>query len=196
MIRVEDTQGFKISGNTISSARVVSGPGAATDEYFDQFPDSSVQWPCSDYHLGASIEYKNQRQLANLRGISVAAVSKYLDSRNSTIHGNIIKNFESQFANEIVGVDISGVSEGVIVSHNNINLRDGVGKDPDDEYIGCRVRSYACQGDIVKIENVLAQEEYWEQSEVERKLQIGVVPDNHPIYLETQRAFSGCPYGN
>lgn len=198
MIRVEDTQGFKISSNTITSALVVSGPQAASEAYFGLFPGTDVTWKCPSYHQGASIEYENQQQLADLRGISVAAVSKYLDSRKSLIYGNTITHFDSQYATDIVGIDIQGMSEGIIVSHNTVDLKSGVGTDPTDKYIACRVRAYSSQGDIVKINNTIAQEEFWEPFDMafERRLRLRKVPKNHPMSMEPEWAYGGCPMGH
>eukprot|EP01082_Thalassiosira_pseudonana_P006261 g5838.t1 g5838 contig20:267481-269540(+) len=96
IIRVEDTQGFSIKGNTINAASVVSGPASSTPEYFSLFqsdnslPDANqASWTCETYHFGASIEDGSEQQLANLRGISVAAVSSKVKNGNGNAIGKI-----------------------------------------------------------------------------------------------------------
>ena len=61
VVRVEDTRGFTIKGNVINSASVLSGPAAATSDYFKSFlkngnSRSQASWTCSSYHNGSSIE--------------------------------------------------------------------------------------------------------------------------------------------
>lgn len=192
MIRVEDTEGFNISKNIIKAVSVLSGPAAGSAEYFSQFPNTEVNWVCADYHKGASIEDGTEQQLANLRGISVAAVSRYVNSENSIISGNVLTNFHSEFANIIVGIDVQGMSSGIIVSNNNVNLKSGVGINLNDQYIACRVRSYAAQNDIIKLNNVLAHEELFEQVQARG---LRAFPNSHPP-VESEWAYGGCPYGN
>ena len=63
---IEDCQGFHVKGNTIKNVEVSS-------------KSSSVNaGMCNDYHRGASIEDGSDRMLADIRGISVAAVSGYV----------------------------------------------------------------------------------------------------------------------
>ena len=193
LVRVEDTQGFNIDGNTMGSAVVLSGPPAASQEYFDLFPGTDM-WTCTDYHKGASIEDGTEQQLANLRGISVAAVSHFLLSKESTISGNRLTNFKSQYANSIVGIDIQGKSQGVLVADNFVNLKSGTRAAPNDQYIACRVRKYVSQDDIVKRNNVFHQEEFFEEV-AGRNLRWRKIPDNHPISVLTEWDLGGCPYG-
>jgi hypothetical protein len=60
MIRVENTRGFTIKGNTISNASVLSGPASSTQEYFNLFSNDN-SWSCSTYHRGASVEDPNEQ---------------------------------------------------------------------------------------------------------------------------------------
>ena len=86
--------------------------------------------------------------LAELRGISVAAVSAF-DSSLSTgndasfISHNTLTNFKSQSANLIPGVDIQGFSEGVNLENNYVNLDSSVGNDATDKWVGLRIRQAA-----------------------------------------------------
>ena len=194
MMRIEDTEGFHIEDNIIGSVLVVSGPAAASQEYFSSFPNTQLMWTCTDYHKGASIEDGTEQQLANLRGISVAAVSRFLQSSESTISGNTLTDFRADFANSIVGIDIQGISTGIIVSNNYVNLKQGAGNDPNDQYVAFRVRSFASRGGIAKTNNMLFQEEYFEQLP-DRMLRWRKIPDHHPISVETEWDYGGCPFG-
>ena len=98
MIRIEDTKGFNIRGNVMKDMLVTGG---APYNF------------CTDFHKGAGIDAGDDRELANLRGISVAAVSGYEDdifqgNDASIISQNQLTNFTSEFAIDIVGIDIQG----------------------------------------------------------------------------------------
>ena len=69
VIRVEDTEGFQIEGNSISEVKNLS-PKPFTK--------------CFDYHAGASDENEGEQQGGNVRGISVAAVRGFGDERGMT----------------------------------------------------------------------------------------------------------------
>lgn len=195
VIRVEDTRGFRINDNTIGSTLMVSRPAAATQDYFSQFPNTTTAWACADYHKGASIEDGAEQQLANLRGISAAAVSRFSHSSESIISGNTITNFNSEWANSIVGIDIQGVSEDIVISNNYVNLREGVGDDPNDKYFACRVRKFTSQSSIRAVNNIEIQEEHFEPREDRKLMRWREIPDNHPISIDTEWDHGGCPFG-
>lgn len=193
MIRVEDTEGFHIEGNSIGSALVKSGPAAASSEYFASFPGTQLQWTCTDFHKGASVEDGTEQQLGNLRGISVAAVSGFVNAGKSTISGNALTQFKSDFANSILGIDVQGMSTGIMVSGNFVNLKQGAGFTTDDQYIACRVRRFASQENITKKDNIFFHEEVFEQIQ-DRRLRSPKIPAHHPA-LETEWEYGGCPFG-
>jgi hypothetical protein len=184
MIRVEDCQGFMIKGNTIDDVEIQSkGPVDL----------------CVDFHKGASFADGSDRMLADLRGISVAAVSGYDDgvlrSGNdaSMIRRNTITNFRSQSANLIAGIDIQGFSEGVGIANNYVDLDANVGDVPDDKWVGLRLRESASDifvtqnNDFVQgvIEEIL--------DESRRKL----LPEYHPRPAgELEWPNNGCPFGH
>ena len=66
MVRIEDCQGFEVRGNIIKNVEVLSEAASTNADM------------CDDYHLGASSEDGSDRMLADIRGISVAAVSGYV----------------------------------------------------------------------------------------------------------------------
>mmetsp|Transcript_2034 Transcript_2034/g.4457 ORF Transcript_2034/g.4457 Transcript_2034/m.4457 type:complete len:630 (+) Transcript_2034:70-1959(+) len=178
MIRVEDCQGFNIMGNTIDNVEILSkGPVEL----------------CADFHKGASFLDGSDRMLADLRGISVAAVSAYDDSLStgndaSSISHNTITNLYSQSANLIAGVDIQGFSEGVDIENNYVNLDATVGVVSDDKWVGLRIRQSA-SAIFVKKNNNFVQGEIQEDR---RKL-----PEYHPRPAgETEWPNNGCPYGH
>jgi len=196
MIRVEDTRGFRIEEITIGPVSVVSVPAPTSEEYFSQFPGSTVEWTCTDFHKGASVENGNEQQLANLRGISVAAVSRFADSgEDSTISANIIADFESVNANSIVGIDIQGESEGIEVSANIVEFKGGVGPNANDQFITYRVRKFVKQNSINTLgDNIFEQEELFEEGG-SRMLCRRKIPDRHPSVI-TEWDYGGCPFGN
>ncbi len=178
MFRVEDCQGFTIKGNTIDNIEVLSkGPVEL----------------CVDFHKGASFLDGSDRMLADLRGISVAAVSAYDDSLStgndaSSISHNTITNLKSQSANLIAGVDIQGFSEGVDIENNYVNLDATIGDMSDDKWVGLRIRQSA-SAIFVKQNNNFVQGEIQEDR---RKL-----PEYHPRPAgEIEWPNNGCPYGH
>lgn len=173
MFRVEDCKGFTIKGNIIDKVEILSkGP---------------VQL-CVDYHTGASVYDGSDRMLADLRGISVAAVSAY-ESSSSVIAHNTITNLKSQSANLIAGIDIQGISQGVDIVNNYVNLEPTVGDDSTDRWVGLRIRE-AAAAIFVKKNNNLVQGEVQESR---RKL----MPEYHPRSEdESEWPNNGCPYGH
>ena len=183
MIRVEDCQGFIIKGNTINDVEIQSkGPVDL----------------CVDFHKGASFADGSDRMLADLRGISVAAVSGYDDgvlrSGNdaSMIRRNTITNFRSQSANLIAGIDIQGFSEGVGIAKNYVDLDSDVGDVSGDKWVGLRLRESASDIFVTQnndfIQGVI--EEILDESR--RKL-----PEYHPRPAgELEWPSNGCPFGH
>ena len=148
MIRVEDCQGFIIKGNTIDNVDILS-EGPLPDEL------------CVDYHKGASSSDGSDRMLADLRGISVAAVSAYDDDLRdgndaSMISSNTITDLKSEAAKLVAGVDVQGVSTGVDLENNYVNIDRTAFDSPDDKWIGLRLRESA-SGIAVKQNNNFVQ---------------------------------------
>ncbi|KAL9182847.1 hypothetical protein ACHAXT_004126 [Thalassiosira profunda] len=106
-IRVEDTAGFQIKGNSILNIENLSE---------EPFAD------CAAFHVGASVENPDAFQAGNIRGISAAAVRGYPDNnQDSQIKNNQIGNFTS--ANSaitdriVIGIDIQGDSQCVDITN-------------------------------------------------------------------------------
>ena len=147
IIRVEDTEGFSIKGNSIQDITNLS---------VVPFEPAS----CNDYHLGASSENEDEQQAGNVRAISIAAVRGF-ESGNSEIKNNNILNLESANANVIIGIDVQGDSSATDIKGNFVNVKEGVGESSDDQYIALRVReNTASVGDaaISVQKNFLVQE--------------------------------------
>ena len=103
VIRVEDCEGFTISGNSMNNIENLS------DMPFENF---------SSYHLGASIE-DTTTQVGSVRVISVAAVTGYVtgSQAKSQIFHNDLSNVSGQI---IIGIDIQGKSEKYCYSPSRI----------------------------------------------------------------------------
>jgi predicted transcriptional regulator len=185
MIRVEDCQGFKIHGNSIDQVEILS--------------HSPVDLLCADFHKGASSVDYSARMIADLRGISVAAVSAYNDDRrdsNSIISHNIITNLKSESAKLIAGIDIQGVSEGVDIEDNYVNVDPSVSRDaPDEKCIGLRIRRNAT-AIFANLNNNFVQgmvDEVIKSSDSSRKL----LPEHHPRPAgDLEWPNNGCPFGH
>jgi len=178
MIRVEDCQGFIIKGNTIDNVDILS-EGPLPDEL------------CVDYHKGASSSDGSDRMLADLRGISVAAVSAYDDDLRdgndaSTICSNTITNLKSEAAKLIAGVDVQGVSTGVDLENNYVNLDRTAFDSPDDKWIGLRLRESA-SGIAVKQNNNFVQGVVIESESQQRQL----LPNVSPLTIFVKRDADG-----
>ncbi|KAL7519875.1 hypothetical protein ACHAWX_004632 [Stephanocyclus meneghinianus] len=206
VVRVEDTRGFTIKGNVINSASVLSGPAAATPDYFKSFLKNGnlrnqASWTCSSYHNGSSVEDGTEQQLGNLRGVSVASVASYHLKNNSTDHsciiGNTITGFESKHANCIVGIDMQGVSEGVLVANNDVDLAARVGSNIDDHYISFRVRKFASSGNVIKQNNKFVQDTLYEDIPGRKVRSMKLIPPkNHPhVPFVNEWEYGGCPFG-
>ena len=180
MIRVEDCQGFDIQGNTLDSVEILSkGPVGM----------------CNDFHLGAAVVDASDRMLADLRGISVAAVSSYdptLSTGNdaSFISHNTIANFKAGSAKFIGGIDIQGASEGVNIENNYVNLDSAIGNDSTDRWVGLRIRQSAVAISVKKNNNFVQGE----LMETRRKL-----PEYHPnpnLLGGNEWPNNGCPFNH
>ena len=144
--------------------------------------------------------YINCRQLANLRGISVAAVRSYQNQylngqRNSDIQNNTLSMFESQNAHVIVGIDLQGVSEGVIITNNNVHLAEGVGRNPYDKYFSSRVRKFSSLDNVIKKNNKFIQDSVFEDIPARKKRSEEALPDGHPTVFVNEWENGGCPFG-
>mmetsp|Transcript_10324 Transcript_10324/g.24785 ORF Transcript_10324/g.24785 Transcript_10324/m.24785 type:complete len:188 (-) Transcript_10324:276-839(-) len=181
MIRVEDTKGFDIQSNTISGIENLSPP------------PFSPPGGCASYHVAASAENLAEQQSGNCRVISVAAVRGYDADNNgvkakSTIASNTIGTTSSANPNVIVGIDVQGDSESVVVRDNVVDLGDG------DKTIGLRVREHTDGHGTNQISvrnNDLAQ---GQQILNRRRLRNLPVLQGHEG-IEWQFG-GGCPFGN
>ena len=190
MMRVEDTLGFQITDNIINSVSILSLPGADTEEYLEVH-GGNVVFTCEDYHIGASQEDGNDQQLANLRGIGVAACSNKkkdkdtLASGRSEISRNILTNFWSYHATIIAGIDLQGVVQGVFLGNNDVDLHPTIRNNTTDNYCGLRVRKYSLDAqNIITDSNNFDEGIYYEDpvEDERRRLRggVGVLPKNHP----------------
>jgi hypothetical protein len=148
VIRVEDTEGFEIKGNSIQNIENLS---------VAPFDPSG----CESYHAGASSENEDEQQLGNIRAISIAAVRGFINGSNSQIRNNNIMNLRSTNANVIIGIDVQGDSKATDIKGNFVDLKRDVGKSTDDQYIALRVREFAdgTGADAISVQkNFLVQE--------------------------------------
>ena len=127
MIRVDDTEGFEVDGNTINNVQNLSMLP------FDK---------CSTYQTGASVEDAEVQQVGNIRILSASAVTGYDGNKSSSIVSNIITNASSELGTEIIGIDIQGESDSIRIDFNNVDLATDAGTSPNDQYIALRVRSF------------------------------------------------------
>ncbi|KAL7538809.1 hypothetical protein ACHAXR_008806, partial [Thalassiosira sp. AJA248-18] len=142
-IRLEDTAGFSIEGNSIQNVENLSVEPFAN---------------CDSYHIGSSSENLDEQQAGNVRAISVAAVRGYdTGSRYSQIKNNEIHGVLSEEANVIIGIDVQGDSKHAKIVDNTVNLQDDIFGDPNDSLIAVRIRE-AVEGSIPMHGNILAQE--------------------------------------
>ena len=108
VVRVEDSEGYDISGNIITNIENLSGPA---------YPN------CHDFHIGASIENVDEQQGGNVRAIAVAATRGYTN-QESIIKNNYVGSISSAHADIVVGIDIQGDSQSVKVTLNKVDLQD------------------------------------------------------------------------
>ena len=127
MIRVDDTEGFEVDGNTINNVQNLSNLP------FDK---------CSSYQTGASVEDAEVQQNCNIRIISASAVTGYNGSKSSSIVSNTIINAGSDLGTEVIGIDIQGESDSIHIDFNNVDLATYAGTSPDDQFVALRVREF------------------------------------------------------
>ena len=133
-IRVDDTQGFDISRNTIQNVENLSLPP------YDN---------CAMFHPGSSEENDVLRQAGDIRAISAAATRGFDGALYSVISDNVIRQVKSLNGKYVLGIDIQGESQGVTVNRNNVDLMSDIGDD-SDEYIAIRVRENV-DGPTIKV---------------------------------------------
>jgi hypothetical protein len=183
IIRVEDALGFKIEDNVLKNIKNLSPP---------------VFTNCFDYHKGTNIENADDesslQQGTNIRGISVGAVTGYENGKDSKIMGNKILNFKSDNAKVIVGIDIQGISDSISVTENKVNLKNGIGQDPTDEFIALRVRKFSDVPD----NGIHIEENSFSQEIMTMNVQNTVVsgcPHEHMDEWKVGDSPGGCPFG-
>lgn len=145
MIRVEDAVGFNICRNVIGTVRNLSPPA------FDN---------CYDYNRAIDFmtvkDESSLQQGANIRGISVSAVTGY-KKENSSIVGNKMKFFRSDEAAVIIGIDMQGKCDSTSVFRNQIDLAGSRAEGEDDKYISIRFSQQSYQN-VVSTNNQLKQQ--------------------------------------
>ncbi len=131
IIRVEDAVGFDIRRNIIGRVSNLSPPA---------FND------CFDYHGGVNLmnmeDKSSIQQGANIRGISVSAVTGY-KNKSSTILGNRMRYFKSDEGNVIVGIDVQGECDSILIKWNKVNLAGHQKEVSDKRYISLRLSQYS-----------------------------------------------------
>jgi len=183
VIRVEDTLGFQIQGNTIDGVINLS---------------PSPFQNCASYHGGASLENEAEQQAGNVRGISVAAVRGYADSpKPSLIKRNSVLNVASENANVIIGIDVQGDSKDVDIAGNTVNLDTDIGQVSGDQYVALRVRENV-DGDGKDAINIGNSNDFQQEAVIlnRRNLRSDVkkIPD-HPDVVGLEWELGGCPFG-
>jgi hypothetical protein len=124
VIRVEDCEGFTISGNSMNNIENLS------DLPFEN---------CSSYHLGASIE-DTTTQVGSVRVISVAAVTGYVtgsQAKSQIVH-NDLSNVSGQI---IIGIDIQGKSDSCFIDNNQFD-DSFLPRDDVEKSIAIRLREF------------------------------------------------------
>lgn len=192
IIRVEDTEGFEISDNVIEGIDNLS-----------KLPFGTTFGTCTDYHAGASVENGNEQQAGNVRAISVAAVKGYnvVPAESSKILNNQISNVTSENSGEnkiIVGIDIQGVSEGISIDDNFVNLDNGVGQDIMDEYISFRCREFADHQNntiVVGNNNVFIQDTKIQTRRL-GQFSSRFLESHQHINMDSEWDLGGCPFAH
>ena len=145
MIRVEDAVGFNICRNVIGRVYNLSPPA------FDN---------CFDYNRALNFmtvdDEASLQQGANIRGISVSAVTGY-KKENSSIVGNKIRFFTSDEAAVIIGIDLQGKCESTSILRNKIDLSGSRAAGEDEKYISIRFSQNSNQG-VVSMNNQLMRQ--------------------------------------
>ena len=184
MLRLEDTKGFKIKGNTFSNIRNLS---------FKPFEVSK----CTDFHVGASVENLKEIQGGNVRVISIAAVAPYENGNVSIIKKNKVRRVGSKYGNVVIGIDIQGRSFGIDIDMNDVNLDKEANEETTDNIIAMRVRQFVDSGSvIVGNENVFSEETQVLNSvhrlgDVRRK---AMLLEAHENVYRNEWQTGGCPF--
>lgn len=110
------------------------------------------------------------------------------EDKESSISNNFILDFKSESANKIIGIDIQGVSSGVNITSNYVDLNSSVGVNDNDKWIGLRTRETA-DAIFTKSDNDFLQGEL--DLADRRKL----MPSYHPEYV-IEWPNNGCPFGH
>jgi hypothetical protein len=187
MVRVEDTIGFSIEGNTFINISNVS------TEPFGTFFGT-----CTDYHSGLSIENLEDQQGGNVRVISIAAVSAYSDNKDgmSRITSNNVSDVSSEQGKVVIGIDVQGQSEGCIIDYNSVNLDESAFDGTTDNLISLRVREFVNHSNGVRAIEIGENNDFQQEVQVlnRRRLRIdrNRLSENHPPINEWQ--LGGCPF--
>jgi hypothetical protein len=195
-IRVEKVAGFTIRKNEIKDITNLS------EKPFGN---------CKDYHF-MSPENKNEQQLGNIRGISVAAVAGFEGTRpnepqksgnsrgnqpiQSNIENNTVVGVFSEYANKIVGIDVQGLSNDVLIVSNVVDITgDGVEKGPTNKTVGLRIRSNVVS--CVEKRNVLMDgivKEVVGTGSIRRRKALASLPEDHSPIKWNYGDTPGCPF--
>jgi hypothetical protein len=142
IFRIENTRGAIIQGNSINNVANLSPAPYTT---------------CVDLHAALTPEGAGELMIGNVRGISFSAVHGFDDGRPSSIQGNRVVNLKSNNAQVVVGIDVQGYSDRVLVQDNFVNLGSSVNRSETDKYYALRLRSYA-QNVTIDNNNVFMQD--------------------------------------
>eukprot|EP01083_Nonionella_stella_P066035 173599_1 len=178
-IRVEETAGFLIEGNTIANIE---------NKSFKPFSK------CIHYHAFASYENENQFQGGNVRAISVAAVRGYGNgNRNAQIKDNKIFGADSDQDDVVViGIDVQGDSKDMKIVGNFVNVGNHLSpnKDPNDKFISLRVRK-----DAQSI--TLEKNNFMQETQILNKKNIRGLKRQHAhLSHDIEWKVGGCPFAS
>ena len=182
IIRVDNTVGFRIKQNKIG-------------QVYNLSPAPFHQ--CYDYHKGFRMEDKiTLQQGAIIRGIAISAVTGYEESEEpSIVTKNVIKKFYSRNAPVLVGIDVQGKSDSVIIERNKVNLNIAVGEDTTDKYVALRVRKNTTSdrdNNIMIFDNTFSQEVQTIKVDIS---QIRGCPHTRKEEWKVGQSPGGCPFG-
>ena len=187
VIRVEDTVGFDIVDNVVRNVRNLS------PKKFDN---------CYDYHRNSknienADDEESLQQGGNIRGISVAAVSGYSNSEvSSLIRGNNIGKFVSDNADVVIGIDIQGRSNSILIEENTIDLNPTIWEDESDPFIALRLLKYSDNQGVSLVNNNFSEEiqilNVVNTAEVTFK---GSLPTKKNEWEVGSTPGGGCPFG-
>ena len=100
---------------------------------------------CDDFHTAASLENREIQQMGNVRAISVASFRSSSEVNGvkgfNIVEGNTISNLRSpEFPDyKTIGIDVQGVSDGMVIQENVIDVVPGAGPYNDPHVLGIRV---------------------------------------------------------